>query len=108
VTVFLEERTRFSVLEVEGTLQAPVSATLRQSVDTLLSRGERTILLNLARVPAIDAAGIGELLRVYHTTVEAGGALRVTSANPRVRRLLDVVGVFRLLSAQGDWRRSDL
>ena len=59
---------QFSTIEVEGTLRAPLSADLRHSVETLLRRGHRCILLNLARLSDIDAAGIGELLHAYERT----------------------------------------
>jgi hypothetical protein len=58
VTVFLEEYTPCSVLEVEGTLRAPIDMTLRQKVEALLSCGQRRIVLNLARLPqhGVEAA----------------------------------------------------
>ncbi len=88
-----------SVLQVEGPLRVPLSAELRFRVQALLLRGERTILLNLARVSAVDAAGLGELVRAYNMTVAARGLLRVTETTERVRELLERVGLFDLLTS---------
>jgi anti-sigma B factor antagonist len=106
VAALLEERAQVSVLEVEGTLRAPIEVELHQKVETLLSRGQKRILLNLATLSDIDAAGIGELVRAYTTTVASGGALSVAHATRRVSRLLEVTGVLTLLTAPVDSSRS--
>jgi anti-anti-sigma factor len=90
--------TRFSVLELEGTLRAPLNGELRQEVELLLGRNERRILVNLARLSAIDAAGVGALVDAYVIASGNGGVLRVCDANGRVRQLLDVAGVLDFLS----------
>jgi anti-anti-sigma factor len=93
----LEPRERTTVLDVEGTLQAPVRDELRQHVQGLLSRGERQIALDLSRLSDIDAAGVGELVRLFNMTAAAGAALQISRANRRVRHLLRLVGVLGLL-----------
>ena len=98
MTGLLKACTRFSVLELDGKLQAPLNGELRQQVEALLVRSERCILVDLARVSAIDAAGVGALVDAYVIASQAGGVLRVTGASRRVCQLLDVVGVLDLLS----------
>ena len=93
-----------AVVTVQGSLRAPVSARLREGVEFLLERGERAIVLDLARVRAVDAAGLGELVRAYNMASAAGGMLRVVDAPQRVRELLDLSrlsGVFAADSALG-------
>jgi anti-anti-sigma factor len=90
--------TRFSVLELEGTLQAPLNGELRQQVEVLLGRNERRILVSLARLSAIDAAGVGALVDAYVIASRNGGVLRVSEASRRVRQLLDVAGVLDFLN----------
>jgi anti-anti-sigma factor len=70
----------------------------------LLASNERRILLDLAQLSDIDAAGVGELVRAFNTLKAAGGVLRITHANPHVRQLLRVAGVLGLLSGdtEGD------
>ena len=99
MAVIFEPCTHPSVLDVDGRLQAPVDSTLIQRVQTRLFRGERRILLNLSRLTAIDAAGVGELIQAFNATRAAGGELRVAHATSRVFRFLEVAGVLRFLTA---------
>jgi anti-anti-sigma factor len=92
------------VIHVHGPLRVPVSRDLRHDVQSLLRRGERGIVLDLARVSRIDAAGVGELVRAYNMAVAASGTLRIVHTNAWVRELLDRVGLVGLLT--GDWDAS--
>ena len=87
----------FAVLEIGGTLRVPVTSELQVRVDTLLAQGYRRILLNLARLTDIDAAGIGELMRVYRRTAATGGVLRIANPPRRARQLLEIAGTLRFL-----------
>ena len=68
------------------------------SVLGLLLHGERDIVLDLACVARIDAAGVGELIRAYNTSAAAGGSLRIVHATRWVREVLERVQLFELLS----------
>ena len=91
------EECTFAVLEIGGILRVPMSSELQVRVDTLLSQGYRRILLNLARLTDIDAAGVGELMRVYRKTAATGGLLRIANPRRRVRQLLEIAGTLRFL-----------
>ena len=54
---------RTPVLWLDDAFRAPVTGELRHRVHELLRRGERRIVLNMACVSRIDAAGAGELVR---------------------------------------------
>jgi anti-anti-sigma factor len=94
-----------AVLQVQGSLRVPFDDELRHNVRTLLCRGERSIVLDLGRVSAIDAAGVGQLVRAYNLTRAVNGTLRIKHAAPRVRVMLHRAGLFDLLSARPGWRR---
>jgi anti-anti-sigma factor len=89
---------RRCVLHVTGDLRAPVNEELRRSVHALVRRGERIIELDLSRVSRIDAAGIGELVRVYNMAAAVHRAVRITHATAWVQQILDLVGLFHILS----------
>ena len=91
-----------AVLHVESRLRVPVSTDLRHRVRALLRRGNRRILLDLAAVSDLDAAGVGELVRAYNMTVAANGVLRVAHAFGRIRELLARVGLFDLLNVNSE------
>ena len=96
---FLEQCSHQSILQVVGTLRAPVSSELSQSVQSHLFRGERRILLDLSRLSDLDAAGVGELVRAFNTISAAGGLFRIAHASRRVAQLLDITGVLRFMTA---------
>jgi anti-anti-sigma factor len=87
------------VVVVEGPLRVPETRWLRRRIRAHLRRGERTIVLDLARVSRIDAAGVGELVRAYNMATRAGGTLRIVHATSWVREILERVGLFGVLSA---------
>ena len=86
-----------SVVDVQGTLQAPLGSELSTRVESLLRRGERRIVLNLAQLKEIDAAGLGELVHVFNVTNAAGASLQIDDAPGHIRRLLRVTGLERVL-----------
>jgi anti-anti-sigma factor len=94
-------------LYIEGPLHAPVNRELRHRIRTLLRRGERTIVLDLARVPRIDAAGVGELVRAYNMTIAPNGVLKIVHASAWVREILERVGLLAVLTGSRRDERRD-
>jgi anti-anti-sigma factor len=88
------------VVPVEGPLRVPVNRAVRDNVRALLRRGERVIVLDLAEVTRIDAAGVGELVRAFKLTAAVNGRLWITNASPWVRKVLERAGVFDLLTGE--------
>ena len=88
------------IVRVEGPLRVPVSRALRRDVRALLRCGARAIVVDLAEVSRIDAAGVGELIRAFNMTAAVDGALRIANASAWVRQILELVGLFDLLSGE--------
>ena len=92
------------VLYVDGPLRIPLSRELRHKVRGLLRNGTREIVLDLAGVSRIDAAGVGELVRAHNMTTAASAVLRIARPTSWVRRVLQRVGLLETLS-RGQQRR---
>ena len=88
-------------VHLRGALRAPLDGELRRTVCGLLRRGERLIVLDLAGVLRIDAAGVGELVRAYNMVVAAQGVLRIVHSTVWVREILRRVGLFEILTEGG-------
>ena len=58
------------------------------------------ITVDLADVRKIDAAGVGELVRIYNITHAFGAKLRIVKVTPWVRRILRLVGLFDVLTGR--------
>lgn len=94
---------RARVLRVSGRLVVGVGATSPAWEATgALGDGER-VVVDLTAVPAIDAGGIGCLLRVRQTLARRGVRLTISAAAPRVRRVLHLTGLDAVFGiASGD------
>jgi len=93
---------RFCSVYIDGALLAPLKAELPTRVGALLRRGERRIVLDMSRVSFIDAGGIGELVRLYNIASAMDASFRIVHTTRWVRETLARVGLFELLSADGD------
>ena len=63
---------------------------LREAVTKLADAGKTKILLNLADVPYVDSAGLGEIVRTYTTVSRKGGKLKLLNLTKRIEDLLTI------------------
>jgi anti-sigma B factor antagonist len=63
---------------------------LREAVTRLVGTGKRKILLNLADVPYVDSAGLGEIVRCYTTVSREGGRLKLLNLTKKIQDLLAI------------------
>jgi anti-sigma B factor antagonist len=63
---------------------------LKDKVNSLLNQGLKKIVLNLADVPYIDSAGLGEIVRTYTTVSKQGGTLKLLNLTKRITDLLSI------------------
>jgi anti-anti-sigma factor len=77
-----------TVLDVTGRLGVEDGVALYRSVGAAVAGGSRQLVLNLAHTTAIDAAGLGELVRAYTAVREANGTLALVVRARPIRELL--------------------
>jgi anti-sigma B factor antagonist len=89
---FRTQRVReVTVIHAEGDLVVTDAlCSLHSEVKTVLARGERLIVLNLAGIGRMDSSCLGELVASYTSTVARGGILTVAGPPDHVRRLLEL------------------
>ena len=63
---------------------------LKDKVNSLVNQGHKKIILNLADVPYIDSAGLGEVVRTYTTVSRQGGSLKLLNLTKRITDLLSI------------------
>jgi anti-sigma B factor antagonist len=79
------------VLDIDGKiLLGEGDVQLREAVHKTLQAGSKKIVLNLANVPYIDSAGLGEIVRCYTTVRREGGELKLLNLTTRIRDLLTI------------------
>lgn len=68
---------------------------LKDKVNSLLNQGQKKIVLNLADVPYIDSAGLGEIVRTFTTVSRQGGSLKLLNLT---KRITDLLAITKLLT----------
>jgi anti-sigma B factor antagonist len=82
---------------------------LKDKVNSLINQGQKKIVLNLADVPYIDSAGLGEIVRTYTTVSRQGGSLKLLNLTKRITDLLSItklLTVFETYDAENEAVRS--
>jgi anti-sigma B factor antagonist len=82
---------------------------LKDKVNSLVNQGHKKIVLNLAEVPYIDSAGLGEIVRTYTTVSRQGGSLKLLNLTKRITDLLSItklLTVFETFDSENDAVRS--
>ena len=89
----LEERPTDGVmiLDLKGKLTIGEDVELvKDKINSLIQQGEKKLLLNLAEVPYVDSAGLGEIVRTYTTVNRQGGSLKLLHLTKRIEDLLAI------------------
>ena len=99
-----------TILDLKGRLVAgDGDDVLRETVDRLVKRGRRRVLLNLGEVSYIDSCGLGVLVSKYVSLRNRSGQLKLYNLRPRSFRVLDVtrlLTVFETFDSEADGIRS--
>jgi anti-sigma B factor antagonist len=98
------------VLDVKGRITlGEGDELLKDKVNSILNQGHRKLVLNLAAVPYIDSAGLGEIVRTYTTVSRQGGSLKLLNLTKRITDLLSItklLTVFETFESENDAVRS--
>ena len=80
-----------TILDVTGKMTlGEGDEILKDKVHSLALQGRKKIVLNLAGVPYIDSAGLGEIVRTYTTVSRQGGKLKLLNLTKRIQDLLAI------------------
>jgi anti-sigma B factor antagonist len=84
------------VIDIKGRVQlGDGDEMLKDKVNSLLNQGRKKIVLNLADVPYIDSAGLGEVVRTFTTVSRQGGQLKLLNLT---KRITDLLAITKLLT----------
>ena len=97
-----DHRTGIAVLHLDGELDADTAETLRESLDDLVARETRRIVVDLSGLRFCDSMGLSAFISAYLVVSERGGWLRLAGANPFLRKLIETVGLTRYMGLYAD------
>ena len=94
------------VLDVKGKITlGEGDELLKDKVNSLVNQGHKKMVLNLADVPYLDSAGLGEVVRAYTTVSRQGGSLKLLGLTKRISDLLSItklLTVFETFDSESD------
>jgi anti-sigma B factor antagonist len=80
-----------TILDIKGKiLIGEGDDALRDAVTRVVDSGKTRIALNLAEVPYVDSAGLGEIVRCYTTVSRKGGKLKLINLTKKIQDLLAI------------------
>ena len=79
---------------------------LRDELRSLLSQGEKNIILNMKDVGYVDSAGLGELVGAYTTATNQGGSLKLLHLQGKMRDLMQITKLHTIFPAFEDERQA--
>ncbi len=99
-----------TILDLKGRMtMGEGDELLRDKINSLILQGRKKLVLNLAEVPYIDSAGLGEIVRTYTTVSRQGGSLKLANLTKRITDLLSItklLTVFDTYDSEADAVRS--
>jgi anti-sigma B factor antagonist len=108
----IEERVvnNVTILDLKGKITlGEGDEALKDKINSLIQQDRKRILLNLAEVPYIDSAGLGEIVRTYTTVSRQGGQLKLVYLTKRITDLLSItklLTVFETFDAEPEALKS--
>ena len=89
-----------TILDLKGKITlGEGDEALREKINNLISQNKKRILLNLADVPYIDSAGLGEVVRPSTTVSRQGGQLKLVNLTKRITDLLSITKLLTVFEA---------
>jgi anti-sigma B factor antagonist len=99
-----------TILDLKGKITlGEGDEALKDKINSLMHQNRKRILLNLAEVPYIDSAGLGEIVRTYTTVSRQGGQLKLVNLTKRITDLLMItklLTVFETFESEKDALKS--
>jgi anti-sigma B factor antagonist len=100
--VRLREKHGLTVLDVNGSLGLDNSEILRREFAQLLDAGNKSILLNFAKLRHIDAHGLSVLSGFAIKARAMGGALKLAQPSGQVRQVLEATRLAEAIEIYSD------
>jgi anti-sigma B factor antagonist len=83
------------IVDLDGKITLGESSTqLHGELRKIVAEGKRNVLLDLAKVTAIDSSGLGSIVAGYSTLQAAGGSLKLINLPERVNDLMTITKLY--------------
>ncbi|MGW0084071.1 STAS domain-containing protein [Streptomyces sp. NPDC003393] len=83
----------WTVVEVDGEVDAHTAPLIREAVIKLVDEGHRHFVLDLGFVSFMDSMGLGVIVAITKRVREHEGSLRIAAVSARTLRIFDLSGM---------------
>lgn len=83
----------WTVVEVDGDVDAHTAPMIREAVIRLVDEGHRHFVLDLGFVTFMDSMGLGVIVAITKRIREREGSLRIASVSGRILKIFDLIGM---------------
>jgi anti-sigma B factor antagonist len=103
LTIVSREVGGVSVLDLKGKITlGEGSVQVRDAIRGLVSKGKKSILLNLGDVSYIDSSGLGELVGAYTTAKNQSAEVKLLKLTKKVHDLLQLTKLYTVFETYDD------
>jgi anti-sigma B factor antagonist len=103
LTIASREVNGVTVLDLSGRITlGEGSVQLRDAIRGLISKGQKSILLNLAEVNYIDSSGLGELVSAFTTAKNQQAEVKLLKLTKKVHDLLQLTKLYTVFDIFDD------
>ena len=103
LTIASREVDGVTVLDLHGRITlGEGSVQIRDAIRNLITKGQKSILLNLGDVNYIDSSGLGELVSAYTTARNQGATLKLLKLTKKVHDLLQLTKLYTVFDIHDD------
>jgi anti-anti-sigma factor len=100
LTLKTEKNAEETSVHCSGRINSATSDLLQKTIRTLIPK-TRHIVLDLSGVSYIDSSGLGAIVGIYLAVSRAGGELKVSNAQPRIRDLFQITKLSAVFENDG-------
>lgn len=90
-----------TTVEITADLNVGNRQQFKQAMLDELARGQKHVVIELARCPYIDSAGLGVLVSLSKKIRDGGGTIRLANLNDDLLTLFELTGLDRLFVIGG-------
>lgn len=91
-----------AVIRCAGRLNMVEAPNVKAFIDDAVRSGHSRLVLDLSEVSFVDSSGLGSLIAGLKRTRQAGGDLRIASAQEQVKMVLGLTNLDRVLRPYDD------
>lgn len=91
ITIHTEQvNEQCATIAVTGRLDASNAQTLKESLEQLIDAGTTHLVVDLAKVPFVDSAGLATLVSALKLTRRVGGNVLLSGVQPQARTVFSL------------------